>query len=241
MKIFCISDLHTELTQIHQTIDETCDVIILAGDVGDPYSDTYLNQLSQCIGKCKHVLVVSGNHEYYSGRPIDDVDQKIRDVCDSINNQQSSTEFTFLQRSSKVIDGFTFYGCTLWTLITDLDASKIRDMEHIHQWSASECRKMHLIDVQWLRDVLAKAKRSKTIVITHHLPSHKLIHMRFRGSCESGYASDLDHLLKSAKCWFIGHTHNFVDQVINQCRCIVNPIGYSFETSEHKRQFFVNV
>lgn len=71
-----------------------------------------------------------------------------------------------------------------------------------------------------------------TVVITHHLPSRRLIHDRFKGFDNSGFCSSLlDHVeLRNMKLWVCGHTHEYVSDTICDGRIIyANPIGYPNE------------
>lgn len=52
---------------------------------------------------------MAGNHEYY-GHSIDQIDQKIEEICHLYNN------VTYLNRKSvDVSDEYTIAGCTLWS------------------------------------------------------------------------------------------------------------------------------
>lgn len=84
---FCVaSDLHLEMRPLTvnnvvapQLQNGGCDVLVLAGDIGSLYDQAvgslhaFLHEASQ---KFPHVLMVAGNHEYYSpGASIDQVSQ----------------------------------------------------------------------------------------------------------------------------------------------------------------------
>ena len=73
MKIQYLSDLHLELMSTHkfsklcEKIIPKCDILVLAGDIGDPlhHNDRYKFFLHSMSKKFKKVFLVSGNHEYY--------------------------------------------------------------------------------------------------------------------------------------------------------------------------------
>ena len=68
-----LSDIHLELRnyipkdifpeKINSGIEE---VLILAGDIGDPFSNIYKEFLTLCRSTFSFVIVVAGNHEFYN-------------------------------------------------------------------------------------------------------------------------------------------------------------------------------
>ena len=70
-----------------------------------------------------------------------------------------------------------------------------------------------------------------TVVITHHLPSRRLIHDRFKNFDNSGFCSDLlDRVeLRNMRLWVCGHTHEYVDTICDGRIIYANPVGYPHE------------
>lgn len=67
MRIKLLSDLHLEeRNKIPDNILEPDDVLILAGDIGDPFSGIYENFLTKCRSLYDIVFVIPGNHEFYN-------------------------------------------------------------------------------------------------------------------------------------------------------------------------------
>lgn len=77
----------------------------------------------------------------------------------------------------------------------------------------------------------------KTVVITHRqwpLPSYHLILDRYRGHyLNCFFASHLDDLVELADIWGCGHSHNFNMVQIGQCKCYINPGGYSDDQTDY--------
>ena len=92
VKIGYISDVHSELRKTHDAIahinSERCDILVLAGDIGNPFKqdNSYIRFLEACTEKAQHTLVVAGNHEYYQGNrfSIGQTKTKILSICDLI-------------------------------------------------------------------------------------------------------------------------------------------------------------
>jgi len=227
-----ISDVHTEFgisPEKFKLLLDKAYITVLAGDIVNSASKL-LPYLLICKEFSEHIIFICGNHEYYK----ESTDADYQRVCNSINNVH------FLQRNIVTIDNFLFAGCTLWTDISNYAAKLMND-----PFSADIIRDKHKIDVEWLNqqfnlslndekvDVLnVKADEYKRIIITHHLPSLKLIHPRYAGSSiNSGFASDLDYLIPKINpdLWICGHTHTPFDVYIHKTRFIINPVGYPGE------------
>jgi Icc-related predicted phosphoesterase len=71
------------------------------------------------------------------------------------------------------------------------------------------------------------------VVVTHHLPTRKLIHPKFYDFSGNSafYSNVLDSLKITPNCllWFCGHTHEFGITNLPNGKCIANPIGYPGE------------
>lgn len=100
-KIGYISDVHTELRKTQESITyigpNKCDVLVLAGDIGNPFKqdNSYRRFLEACTEKAKHTLVVAGNHEYYQDNrySIGQTKSKIMSLCDLINCENKKSNY----------------------------------------------------------------------------------------------------------------------------------------------------
>ena len=108
----------------------------------------------------------------------------------------------------------------------------MNDYNMIPNMNSDLCRELHNKDVEWLRSeldktstglksvglrlcspgtpggVLGEMEFDHTVVITHHMPSYKLVGNKYSGNpMNSFYASNLDELVKKADIWCCGHSH----------------------------------
>lgn len=249
MKVILLSDLHSDVRDGRPVkIIETGDVLILAGDIGDPFSKTYKIQFQQALNKFKVVIVIAGNHEYWNvgyppSRTLDQTIDQIRKVCSELSTD--TTKFVFLEKESLEIENVVFFGCTLWTNVNEDDAQQMNDMRRIDKWSVQNCQSEHKKAVEWLTKAIGTQTLKTKVVVTHHLPTFDLLYKSDRPTIikqlRTAYASDLNHLVKSADFWFCGHQHIFRDIMVDECRCIINPIGTRAEVTLHKRNFYLMI
>lgn len=230
-----VSDVHTEFNHFRpdgkylNLPPNDCDILIIAGDVGQADdqgrdgTDRYIEFLKQ-LSEYKKVIIIAGNHEYYNGRKPHIVDEAIREIISGFPN------IVFLQKDSVVISGIRFLGCTLWSKPDPVLFRSFSDKRDI-QFSCEEYDNLHTDHLAWLESQLTdELLHIPTVVITHHLPTYKLVGEKFKGSpYNCFFASECDHLVSRANYWFCGHTHTFADKTIGGCRCIVNPYGYPHE------------
>jgi predicted phosphodiesterase len=214
---------------------DTYDVVVLAGDI---HLDSRGIRWAAKTFQQKYVIYIAGNHEFYGSHL-----HKL-----SIEMAATAKEFPnihFLDNSATVINGVRFVGATLWTSFelfgkgpqiigSSLHAAKncMADFSSIRfgstGWmSPSDSVKLHRVSAAYLGDELAKPFDGQTVVVTHHLPSMKLVATEYETDLLSAaFASNLDHLVEQADFWIAGHTHVGFDTMIGKCRCIVNPRGY---------------
>lgn len=140
-------------------------------------------------------------------------------------------------------------GCTLWTHIpSDFEAAAMYSLTDFSQildesgkaFTTVSYNALHRKHVAWLSGQIRDPETQPDIVITHHLPSFRLIHPKYRGSqINSCFASDTigQTLLAKPTLWCAGHSHAFVRMNIGsrntteQCEFLVNPLGYPNEQS----------
>ena len=111
-----VSDLHLEfkhVIEILPTIDVCSRILCLLGDIGYPDSKVYQEFLLSQAERFEHVIVISGNHEYYKQKSHELADAQIQEICNL------RTNLHFLNRTTFELDGVVFLGCTLWPLIPD--------------------------------------------------------------------------------------------------------------------------
>ena len=125
LAIHLISDIHHEflknivdvkvpyIINYNEKIKTVC---ILAGDIGHPHKKLYGDFISDLKKKFNYVIVIAGNHEYYSTKEqkytMEQIENQIEYICDKYGA-------FFLNKSTIIIENVKFIGCTLWSFITD--------------------------------------------------------------------------------------------------------------------------
>lgn len=244
MKLLIASDIHLEFGERWMPPDLDYDVLVLAGDihVGTRGFALYRGWMD------RPMLYVAGNHEFY-GRVLP---ATIREFHGLGAEGERVLSF-FLEKSSVVLDGVRFLGCTLWTDFALHGAA----MQDTAMAVAEECMadyakivaikdgptkvmlapqdtlRLHQHSRDWLARELAKPHDGPTVVVTHHAPSIHSIAPRFCDDLASAaYASNLEPLIEQYQpaAWIHGHTHVAVDYHIGATRIVANPRGYPGET-----------
>jgi predicted phosphodiesterase len=245
-----ISDLHLEFgSEPYVDLPES-DILVLAGDITvAPYlkpnrNDSVARKNRKGFYRLMHrisqkpyelVIAIMGNHEAYHGS-IDEIPEIMREAYAAFG-------IVFLHNQILETHDWRFVGGPLWTNfggnpLNMLHAqNSINDYRQIRvgnpetgerllrpQDTAMEHQKTLAVIQQFLDAPLDSRARC---VITHHLPSYQSVAERFRNSENSAYASQLDSMVEKADVWIHGHTHDFCDYHIGDCRVVCNPLGYN--------------
>jgi predicted phosphodiesterase len=210
------------------------DAVVLAGDI---HKHTHgIHWAARTFNK--PVIFVAGNHSFY-GAHLHGLSIELKKVAAEYQN------IHFLDNSSVVIGDVRFIGATLWTSFTLFGNEMAMIGTCLHQaklamndfrcirfgstgWmTPSDSVKLHRVSASYIADELRKPFDGKTVVVTHHLPSKKLVAKKYENDLLSAaFASNLDSLVEQADLWIAGHTHVGFDTMIGKCRCIFNPKGY---------------
>lgn len=242
LRVFCISDLHLEFP-VHCDIPRpAADVLVLAGDVGYAGSPVLSQFLKECSAQYRHVVMVPGNHEYYAPP----VDQNLAmpyfplhraKTLSVLKEQCTEAKVHLLHRSSVQLDGVWFHGTTLWSAIDDGVA--INDFGKVFG-SRYEYLAEFGKDFEWLQETLRGKDVSKPhVVVTHHLPTHALIHPTYARYGEKANSAFATHVLsemcmKNVKYWFCGHSHEHVLASYGPTQLVLNPVGYKSDRRRTK-------
>ena len=233
MKLHILSDLHIEFGDF--SIPEIgADAVILAGDihVGDRGLRWILEQWLQ-----PPVIYVPGNHEFYHNA--------FPGLIDELRQKSKGTNVHVLENEAVEINGFHFFGSTLWSDMNLFGTPKtamaaaaggMNDYQVIQSSATSrvltpeETMKRHKQSVTKLEEFFAENRKpEKSIVITHCTPSEQSIPERFRGhALTPAFASNMEaFILKhQPRLWVHGHTHDSFDYHIGKTRIVCNPRGY---------------
>ncbi len=237
MKLHVLSDLHTEFAPFDPP-ETDADVLVLAGDVGVGMRGL---ALAREWARGRPVVYVAGNHEYYR--------EAIPTLTERLAAESADSGVHFLENRAVEIGGVRFLGCTLWTdfevfgqRVADASAAQavmndfrlIRMLPQYRRFSPDDARTLNLRSTRWLHEALATPFAGRTVVVTHHVPSLRSVHPRFRDDpVTAAYASDLEWMMDgSAALWIHGHTHVCVDYEIGGTRVFANQRGYPHDAVE---------
>lgn len=252
-----ISDLHLEfvkpkLCNIKNILIPSAPYLAILGDLSNPYNKNFGEFFNYYSPLFKNIFYVSGNHEYYYKKTFEEIETHIQFICSKYPNVH------YLNNKTIQIENIIILGTTLWSnTLNNLhikyylnDYIKIYSTRDTEDTEDTEDKKLinvtpkfttslHLHSVEWLNSELEKYKDQIIIVLTHHLPSFKLIHPKY-AECEynDGFVSDLDYIFEknnNIKYWLCGHTHTQINICINQTICLTNPCGYPGETQYNKQ------
>jgi Calcineurin-like phosphoesterase len=277
---YVTSDLHLEF---YSNIESICSkirgeieptpleerVLFLCGDIGHPFKKTYSEFLKFCSENFEHVVIITGNHEYYNTdddeHTMEEIDSQIEILAISYSN------VFFLKNSYCILKEFKIIvlGSTLWSKPHTHNAYKgINDFNYIvteqskktsSNLSLFEYNALHNSHLEKLTDKVVDISSIREreeysdyelIVMTHHLPSRSLIAPNFKGSSiNQFFATDLDYLFETfnadpttfIKYWFCGHTHTRTEAEIHGTKVTVHPYGYPNEYEQENRTILHSV
>ena len=259
LRIQYASDLHLEFmgfpTPIQPLLKPIAPILVLAGDVGNPFQRNYRDMMSYCNIHWNRTFVIAGNHEYY---------HKSATVADCLKQMQYLTDefpnIRFLDRARSDYDGVAFLGATLWSDLSgseDIAARMMNDYRLIRKEPGvriepEDVSAWHRRDRAWLESELAACEEQgrPTVVLTHHLPSFSLIARQYANHpLNPAFASACDSLIRApVRAWIAGHTHAGVHRTWTcpttgaSILGAVNPRGYPGESGTgYSRELFLEI
>ena len=126
LKVLVLSDLHLEGGVPYDVLTGVqFDVAVLAGDIHTPGTEAVHWARTSPVLRDRPVVLVAGNHELY--RAPDATGEVGRMIQAAVNSHVH-----VLNRTSVVLQGVRFVGCTLWTdfqLPVDIDGSRQTNIE----------------------------------------------------------------------------------------------------------------
>ena len=257
IKLQIASDLHLEFQDNKKWIEENPlipggDILLLAGDiVVDKYKEKAGKFLEAVERDFSNVISVMGNHEFYHG----DVSYAYPSYFKQITERHVK-----LNNKSIIINGIKFIVSVLWSNVLPEHTAKVWDTMNDYKLISTKdaygmktpltvgaTNKYHQISLEFIKEELSKPFDGKVVVMTHHLPSYRLIDPKRAGDpVNCAFATDLDEFIESnpqIALWVCGHSHEFADVIIRSTRVVANPLGYVCE-NEHqrfRRDFWVEV
>jgi predicted phosphohydrolase len=232
------SDFHLETRVNLVHVRPSADYLALLGDIGDPLSPAYQYFLSECCDNFKHVIVLTGNHEYQHMKPVDTVHKGL------LRFMQSKQNCTYLNNDDVLLKNTRIIGSTFWTHVppeaADAAVEHMSDYKKIYvteygRLTVSASNWWHQEAVDFIDQRLRQDSTTPTVVLTHHPPiDEDILHppQHHQSPVRSCYASDNRQLLRApVHTWAFGHTHQHVDYVdpASGVRLLSNPLGYNHE------------
>lgn len=221
-----ISDIHLEYS-IYRAIRPVGTHLALCGDIGDPFKNEYTSLIKSVSNSFKEVFLISGNHEYFQDKyTMNDVDNKISDIVSKYNNVK------YLNKSTTTLDEYNIVGCTLWTQRNMMSRDTYKINVGGPHGPHGNIRKLTVNDINNLHNshkhfIINNSKKPNTIVLTHHLPSYRLVVDDYKTEVfekyHQLYSSNLDDIIKPPiKFWLCGHSHSINNCIINGVYCAIN-------------------
>jgi predicted phosphodiesterase len=252
MKIQYISDIHSEFYKksYEIKIPKLADILVLLGDIGKPRTEQYRRLIDAVSDIFDHVIVISGNHEYYHGR---ESFEKTRSYMHHFFEKYENVYF--LDNESITIDGVLFIGSTLWTNIPKekdfLFEEQMNDYKSIstkqinaprmYKIRPEFTRTLHSIAYKYIEHQL-KNNSAPTIILTHHIPinTKDFIPCAYKNNqLNAGYFSDCRKLIKSpVVAWMFGHCHTPITYDFDGIKLLSNPYGYPGENKTFEYRVF---
>lgn len=245
MRIWILSDLHTDFEPFEWPAPPEHDVLVVAGDICERLPRA-LRWLRETAPTDRPIVYVPGNHDAWRMRWP-------RDLAGAHEDARLLGIELLASGEETMLAGTRFIGATLWTDFRIAPASEaaaraeydhggLRDHQritstvagHYRRWLARDAAEMHVQHRNRIERALANRYRDgPTVVVTHHAPApQSLLHGRSVDLSDGAYASDLTHLMReygAPDLWIHGHTHSSRDYRIGMTRVVSNPRGYGDE------------
>ena len=255
LRIQYASDLHLEFgdqTSFGYMLTPVAPYLALAGDIGRPDQQSYTQFLEYCSTNWQRTFVVAGNHELYNGGMDGKVDSAADRLssCAHICRQFPNVHFMNRGRFELESEGVSVLGATLWTNL-DSEEKQTVAQEQMNDYrcifvdqeaqeeafgfphrllTAADVLAWHRCDREWLsQEIAANARVARpAVVITHHLPTFRLIAPCWATSpLTVAFASECSELLTHpVRAWIAGHTHVSAHLSLGRMQLGVNPRGY---------------
>jgi len=234
------SDLHLEFPANREYINKNplnpvADILILAGDTlvfenddNNLINELYNDFLDYLSANFKQVYLLPGNHEFYNGFDIN----KTLDLF----KISVRSNVTYVNNSSVVINNYKFIFSTLWSYLPS--SFPVRNFADFYNCRYQEnsisiegYNEAHEISKKYIEsEIKINPRQHKIVMVTHHLPSFKLIAPKYMQSrLNKGFASLSESLIyqSNAVYWIYGHSHSNTDmKMIGQTKLVTNPLGY---------------
>jgi predicted phosphohydrolase len=235
------SDLHLEFPENKEflkmnPLKPMGDVLVLAGDIV-PFAvmDKHKDFFSYISDYFETTYWIPGNHEYY----YSDVTERSGSFMGKIKKN-----VFLINNKSVILDDVKFIFSTLWSKIRPENEWYIErgmsDFKVIKngqfRFSAPKFNELHKSCIDFITQELAGNQASKTVVVSHHVPTLMNYPETFKNSVlNNAFTVELFDLIEASgtDAWIYGHSHvNTPDFSIGRTRLLTNQLGY-VSSNEH--------
>lgn len=215
MQFQIISDIHIEsgvnIQDVVKPVKNT--TLIVAGDLGRVENyDAYYETLKWLCDNFNNVILVPGNHEYYTSNS----ELNYFAVNSTLfKMKQTLSNLIILIDDYVTINDILIFGSTFWSYCPKEYFINIPLHYEPHKLiDAHAYNKLHLNAQKKLEMCIeyAYTENLKVLVVTHHAPTFAgTLHPKYRDVSLTKnymYCSNSDHFLGNnvVKCWIYGHT-----------------------------------
>ena len=226
--------------------DVVGDVLVLAGDTfylldANAPQKRFWNWASKNF---RQVLLVPGNHEFYG-----DGDVTARgDSWQWMIRENVGYYYNKVVR----IDDTDFILTTLWSRIPEPDMYYVlRGMNDFRQimyngrrFTPDDFNQEHEKCLKFLKQAVEESTARHIVVVTHHLPTLKVVAAQHIGSVLNGaFATELGNYIAESRidAWIYGHSHTNIDTTIGNTRIVCNQLGYVYYNEHLTNGFKPNI
>ena len=230
-----VSDIHLDANSMYihdfsDIVTPTARILVICGDTCTHKfrtSETATNFFHYLYERWDVIIEVLGNHDMW-GLDYKDNSHMFGAYTHNVNDKH-----IIVNNVALVYGDITFHCSTLWSKIDKKHEQYIsramNDYHHIKKFTTHESTHEHNSNVNWLGDSLHTSTTKYNVVVTHHNPSFSMVNDKYIGSSiNSAFTTNLDYMIKSCDMdvWVCGHSHDTYDHLINNVRCVRNPVGY---------------
>lgn len=236
MKLQIVSDLHREFGDPVVIENAGADVLILGGDITSSRNfKSDVPFFEEMADQFEHVIYYLGNHEFYHG-DFRDTPKMIKDGLCHINN------LYLLNNEHVLLNGCAIWGGTLWTDCNGQDKASVAAIERGlsdyrlirndgKKLTVRDTIKAHKQALESLQIFLTSFPDFPCIVATHHSPSFRSVHPRYKDDyhINGAFHSGLDNIMaryQNIPLWVHGHTHDSMKYMLYNTLVMANPAGY---------------
>jgi predicted phosphodiesterase len=250
--------------------DDAKTVLVIAGDLATVrHSARITNFLRLALDRFERVIYVLGNHEFYrlslpgTESELLKAVRAVEPLAEALDTRlfiAGNTTKSIVLEDELTNESVGFIFGTMWTdfnggdPVAKLTCQRyIQDFRLIYRWFDTldpilpgDVATVYYASWQDMKTMLQRnnAEGLKTVVITHHMPSHDLVDAQYRRDATSllvngAFAANADELILNYEpaLWLYGHTHTPGRTMIGRTECVCNAYGYPNERNLQEKRF----